>query len=208
MSAARPPALVLAGGLSRRMGRDKRLAELGGKALLVHVLERLRPQVESIAINAPRALDIDPGLPLVPDTLPDHPGPLAGVLAGLRHAAATRQCGSHLLTVPADTPFLPHDLVARLTKAADDPAAIVVAASQGRAHPVIALWPLSLADDLEAWLADPVNRRLNAFIARHPNHAVAFASLSTAIGDLDPFFNVNTPDDLATAERFLKARAP
>lgn len=208
MSAPRPPALVLAGGLSRRMGRDKRLAELGGKALLVHVLERLRPQVESIAINAPRALDIDPGLPLVPDTLPDHPGPLAGVLSGLRHAAATRLVGSHLLTVPADTPFLPHDLVARLTKAADDPATIVVAASQGRAHPVIALWPLSMADDLEAWLADPVNRRLNAFIARHPNHAVAFASLSTAIGDLDPFFNVNTHDDLATAERFLKARAP
>ncbi len=208
MDAPRPPALILAGGLSRRMGRDKRLAELGNRPLLVHVLERLRPQVGSLAINAPQPLAIDPGLPLVPDTLPDHPGPLAGVLAGLRHAAATRPDGSHLLTVPADTPFLPHDLVARLAAAADDPAAIVVAASQGQAHPVVALWPLSLADDLETWLGDPVNRRLQAFIAQHPNRAVAFASMSTAIGDLDPFFNVNTPDDLATAERFLKARAP
>lgn len=208
MDAPRPPALILAGGLSRRMGRDKRQAELGNRPLLVHVLERLRPQVGSLAINAPQPLAIDPGLPLVSDTLPDHPGPLAGVLAGLRHAAATRPDGSHLLTVPADTPFLPHDLVARLTKAADDPAAIVVAASQGRAHPVVALWPLSLADDLETWLGDPDNRRLQAFIERHPNRAVAFASMSTAIGDLDPFFNVNTPDDLASAERFLKARAP
>lgn len=208
MDARRPPALILAGGLSRRMGRDKRLAHLGGRPLLAHVLERLRPQVESLAINAPQPLEIDPALPLVPDTLPGRPGPLAGVLAGLRHAARTSPGASHLLTVPADTPFLPHDLVARLAAAADDPAGIVVAASRGRPHPVVALWPLSLVDDLEAWLRDPDNRRLQAFIARHPNRAVAFAGISTAIGDLDPFFNVNTPDDLATAERFLKARAP
>lgn len=198
------PALILAGGLSRRMGRDKASADLAGRPMIARVAERLRPQVGALAINAPEGFAAGIDLPLVPDTVPGHPGPLAGVLAGLRHAAAMAPGTTYLLTAPADTPFLPPDLVAGLRVAAVAPDQIVIAASSGRVHPVVALWPLSLADDLEAWLAAPENRRLQAFIARHPSIAVDFPVLATTVGSLDPFFNVNTPDDLATAERFLE----
>lgn len=201
------PALILAGGLSRRMGRDKASAGLAGKPMILRIAERIGPQVSALAVNAPEAFAVNLGLPLVPDTLAGHPGPLAGVLAGLRHALAAMPEATHLLTVPADTPFLPFDLVARLEGAAAAPDQIVLAASAGRVHPVVALWPLSLADDLEAWLTEPENRKLQAFIARHPSIAVDFPLLATPAGDLDPFFNVNTPDDLATAERFLEVPA-
>ena len=199
------PALILAGGLSRRMGRDKASADLAGKRMIVRVADRLGPQVDALAVNAPEGFAVDLGLPLVPDTLGGRPGPLAGVLAGLRHALATMPEATHLLTAPADTPFLPPDLVARLEDALSATDQIVLAASAGQFHPVVALWPVSLAGDLEEWLADPGHRRLQAFIARHPSVAVDFPLLATPAGDLDPFFNVNTPDDLATAERFLEA---
>lgn len=201
------PALILAGGLSRRMGRDKASAELAGKPMIVRVAERLRPQVGALAINAPEDFAVGVDLPLVPDTIGGHPGPLAGVLAGLRRAAAITPAATHLLTVPADTPFLPLDLVARLEGAAAAPDQIVLAASDGQVHPVVALWPLSLADDLETWLAEPENRKLQAFIARHASLAVDFPLLATPAGSLDPFFNVNTPDDFATAERFIEVLA-
>lgn len=201
------PALILAGGLSRRMGRDKASAELAGKPMIVRVAERLRPQVGALAINAPEDFAVGVDLPLVPDTIGGHLGPLAGVLAGLRLAAAITPAATHLLTVPADTPFLPLDLVARLESAAAAPDQIVLAASDGQVHPVVALWPLSLADDLETWLAEPENRKLQAFIARHPSLAVDFPFLATPAGSLDPFFNVNTPDDFATAERFIEVLA-
>lgn len=198
------PALILAGGLSRRMGRDKASAELDGKPMILRIAERIGPQVTALAINAPEAFAAGIDLPLVPDTIAGHPGPLAGVLAGLRRAAAMTPGAPHLLTVPADTPFLPLDLVARLEGAAAAPDQIVLAASAGQVHPVIALWPLSLADDLEAWLTEPENRKLQVFITRHPSLAVDFPLLATPGGDLDPFFNVNTPGDLATAEHFLE----
>lgn len=201
------PALILAGGLSRRMGRDKASADLAGKPMIARVAERLRPQIGALAINAPEGFAVGIDLPLVPDTMAGRPGPLAGVLAGLRHTAAMTPGKTHLLTVPADTPFLPLDLVTRLESAAAAPDQIVLAASAGQVHPVVALWPLSLADDLEAWLAAPENRRLQAFIARHPSIAVDFPLLATPVGKLDPFFNVNTPDDLATAERFFEVLA-
>lgn len=203
----KPQALILAGGASRRMGREKATATFAGRPMIVTIVESLAPQVNSLAINAPEGFPLDLDLPLVPDTVADRPGPLAGVLAGLRHAAATSPAG-HLLTVPADTPFLPPNLAAALCAAADDPARIVLAASAGRVHPVVALWPLSLADDLETWLADPDNRRLQAYIARHPALAVDFPLVETSAGPLDPFFNVNTPADLLSAERYLEALSP
>ena len=199
-----PPALILAGGASRRMGRDKATAILSGQTMIARIVERLAPQVMSLAINAPQGSFLDLGLPLVPDTIADRPGPLAGVLAGLRHAATTGSA-THLLTVPADTPFLPRNLAATLCAAAADPQRIVLAASAGQVHPVVALWPLSLADDLETWLTDPDNRRLQAFIVRHPSLAVDFPLVETPAGPLDPFFNVNTPADLLSAERYLEA---
>ncbi len=201
------PALILAGGLSRRMGRDKTVAELAGMPMTMHVVARLRPQAGSIALNAPADFPLDSGLSLVPDTVLGHAGPLAGVLAGLRHAEKAMPHASHLLTVPADTPFLPTDLLTRMAEAAA-PGRIVVAASLGRIHPVVALWPLSLADDLETWLADPANRKLQTFIARHPSATVDFPPVETTSGPLDPFFNVNTPEDLAHAEQLLKEYRP
>ncbi|MCO6178620.1 molybdenum cofactor guanylyltransferase MobA [Ciceribacter sp. RN22] len=200
----RPPGIILAGGLSRRMGENKAAVRLGGKAMIRHVAERLAPQVSSLAVNAPEGADAGLGLPLVPDTIAGHPGPLAGVLAGLRHAQKLARPPRHIVTAPADTPFLPRDLVERLEAALPTADAIVVASSAGRGHPVVALWPLALADDLENWLANPENRRLQAFIARHPSASVDFAPIETRQGPLDPFFNVNTPDDLALAKALLE----
>ncbi|MFA7415445.1 MAG: molybdenum cofactor guanylyltransferase MobA [Rhizobium sp.] len=203
MNQAAPPAIILAGGLSRRMGRDKATLALAGRPMLAYVAERVRPQVSSLAINAPEELAGGLGLPLVPDTIGGHQGPLAGVLAGLRHAATLEQQPSHLLTVPADTPFLPRDLVSRMTAALPGADAIILAASAGRLHPVVALWPLALADELELWLQEPSNRKLQRYIARHPSVAVDFELTETKLGPLDPFFNVNTPDDAARAEAFI-----
>ncbi|HCL64069.1 MAG TPA: molybdenum cofactor guanylyltransferase MobA [Rhizobium sp.] len=204
MNQAAPPAIILAGGLSRRMGRDKATLALAGRPMIAYVTERVRPQVSSLAINAPEQFAGGLGLPLVPDTIAGHQGPLAGVLAGLRHAATLEQRPSHLLTVPADTPFLPCDLVSRMTAALPGADAIILAASAGRLHPVVALWPLTLAGELERWLQEPANRKLQGFIARHPSVAVEFEMTDTRLGPLDPFFNVNTPDDAARAEAFLE----
>ncbi|MDI6838932.1 MAG: molybdenum cofactor guanylyltransferase MobA [Rhizobiaceae bacterium] len=200
----RSPGIILAGGLSRRMGENKAAVLLGGKTMIRHVAERLAPQVSSLVVNAPEGADAGLGLPLVPDTIAGHPGPLAGVLAGLRHAEKLARPPRHIVTVPADTPFLPRDLVERLEAALPADDAIVVASSMGRSHPVIALWPIAVADDLEEWLADPGNRRLQAFIARHPSAAVDFPPIETKRGPLDPFYNVNTPDELALAKAFLE----
>jgi len=200
----RSPGIILAGGLSRRMGENKAAVLLGGKTMIRHVAERLAPQVSSLVVNAPEGADAGLGLPLVPDTIAGHPGPLAGVLAGLRHAEKLARPPRHIATVPADTPFLPRDLVERLEAALPADDAIVVASSMGRSHPVIALWPIAVADDLEEWLADPGNRRLQAFIARHPSAAVDFPPIETKRGPLDPFYNVNTPDELALAKAFLE----
>ncbi|MHB0951902.1 MAG: molybdenum cofactor guanylyltransferase MobA [Allorhizobium sp.] len=204
MNRATPPAIILAGGLSRRMGRDKATLALAGRPMIAYVAERVQPQVSSLAINAPEEFAGGLGLPLVPDTIAGHQGPLAGVLAGLRHAATLEQRASHLLTAPADTPFLPRDLVSRMTAALPGADAIILAASAGRLHPVVALWPLTLADELERWLQEPGNRKLQGFTALHPSVAVDFEMTETTLGWLDPFFNVNTPDDAARAEAFLE----
>ena len=147
-----PVAILLAGGLARRMGGgDKPLRLLGGRTLLDHVIGRIRPQAAAMALNA----NGDParfaawGLEVVADTVADTPGPLAGILAGLRWAA--RLGAETLLSVPTDTPFLPHDLAARLEAArvaAGVP--LACAASGGWTHPVIGLWPVALADAMEA----------------------------------------------------------
>jgi molybdopterin-guanine dinucleotide biosynthesis protein A len=191
-------AVVLAGGLSSRMGGgNKPLVPLAGRPLLAHILDRLGSQVERIAINA----NGDPvrfapfGLPVIADTISDFPGPLAGVLAGMEWAARLG-VATRLATVAGDTPFLPIDLVARLSAAPSEH--IATAASGGRSHPVFGLWPLELRSDLERFI-DGGGRRVSDFIARHPSSVVDFATR----GALDPFFNVNTPEDLAAAERLV-----
>ncbi|WP_107675609.1 molybdenum cofactor guanylyltransferase MobA [Agrobacterium sp. LAD9] len=205
------PGLVLAGGLSRRMGSNKAMVQLGDRPLISHVISRITPQVSDVTINAAisgnNGWAESLGLPMLPDTLNGHAGPLAGILAGMRHFRNRETAGSHFLTAPADSPFFPDDLVARLCDHVSDHA-IVIAASSGQLHPVFALWPVALADDLEAWLKNDANRRIRAYLARHVTIGVAFPPLETAKGSLDPFFNINTPDELALARSYLESMEP
>ncbi|MEB2843595.1 molybdenum cofactor guanylyltransferase MobA [Rhizobiales bacterium RZME27] len=195
--------IILAGGRSSRMGREKTVMTLAGRPMIAHVAERFGPQVASIAINALPGFSAHRNLPIVPDTLKDHQGPLAGILSGLRHFSA--QTGyTHMASVAGDGPFLPLDLVGRLTTACPDGNTIAIAASDGHMHPVYALWPISVADDLETWLGNPDNRRVKAFFARHPTVTVAFAPETTSSGPRDPFFNVNTPEDFTRAQTYLE----
>ena len=179
-------------------GGDKPLRMLGGRSLLARVIDRITPQVSALVLNA----NGDPTrlaafkLPVVADPLPGHPGPLAGILAGLRWAQAICPGVHEMLSVPTDTPFLPHDLVARLL-AERGAHALACAASGGWTHPVIGLWPVSLADALEAALRDG-ERKVAAFTARHGVAEVIFAT-----APFDPFFNVNAPDDVAAAEALI-----
>ncbi|QFI66589.1 molybdenum cofactor guanylyltransferase MobA [Sinorhizobium alkalisoli] len=204
-AAGRPAAVILAGGRSTRMGTPKASASLGGRSLLAHVTARLRPQVASIAVN----LNAEPGIALpsdttmIADTIPGFAGPLAGVLAAMRHVAKASPDASHVLTVPIDTPFFPATLAARLRNALTSAGEIAVAWSLGAMHPLFALWPIGLADDLDAWIRIDEKRRVRAFIARHPSVAVDFAPIATTAGPLDPFFNINTPQQLQEAEAWL-----
>lgn len=202
-----PPGLILAGGKSSRMGTVKAFLTIGGDTLLGHIARRLSPQVCAITLNAPEDFSNPLGLPLLPDRLGGQAGPLAGVLSGLRDMQDRGTAASRLLTVPSDSPFLPADLVARLRAGTADPDTIVIAASEGRNHPVFGLWPVSIADDLEAWLADPDNRRITAFLRRHRTVTVEFPTIGTSRGPLDPFFNINTPEELEEARRFAEELA-
>lgn len=203
-----PPALILAGGRSSRMGSNKALLTLGGDTLLGHVLRRLAPQTSEIVLNAPDGLAGYAHLPRIDDDRPGQAGPLAGILAGLKHLRRKRAvspASDRLLSVPCDSPFVPLDLAARLASTGAESqgdATIAVACSDGRMHPVFALWPVAIADDLSQWLADPENRRIKAFLARHRVVTVDFPLAETATGSLDPFLNINTPEDLGMAERF------
>ncbi|MCG5233624.1 molybdenum cofactor guanylyltransferase MobA [Xanthobacter oligotrophicus] len=202
-----PHALILAGGLGRRMDApahgapEKPLVRLGGTPLIAHVIARLRPQVGELWINANSDAQDYAGLgcELVPDTIAGHPGPLAGVLAGLERLAA-EDAQASLLTVPADTPFLPADLAARLQKRQAQTGSVVCAGSLGQRHPVIALWPASartaLRHSLEAG-------RLKVGLLLDTLNAVTEGWDSEPD---DPFFNVNTPEDLAIAEIRRTAR--
>jgi molybdopterin-guanine dinucleotide biosynthesis protein A len=197
--------VLLAGGLSRRMGGgDKCLRRLGGSSILARVIERLQPQARRLVINA----NGDParfaafGLPVASDAVADFPGPLAGVLTGMMWARDHAPDVADIVTVPTDGPFVPRDLVARLVAARDAAGAdLVQAASGGQAHPVVGLWPVRLADDLRRALVDESIRKVDVWTARHRLVTVEFAT-----DPVDPFFNANRPEDLAEAERLL-ARA-
>ena len=196
--------LILAGGQSRRMGgADKTLLPLQGQPLIGRVLDRLRPQASPIAINT----NSDPapfqplGLDIIADTIAGYQGPLAGILAGLEWATGKPGI-THLLSVAGDTPFFPQDLVVRLT-AAGDPARIRVAASSGRLHPTFALWPVKLRDQLAAFLESGDIRRVMTFLEQAGMDVVDFPAEQFGQATVDPFFNINTPEDLAQAERLL-----
>ena len=200
--------IILAGGQSRRMGGgDKTLLALGGRSLLDHVVKRLVPQVGPLALSA----NGDParfagfGLPVLADTVEGYAGPLAGILTGIEWASIA--CDA-VVTVAGDTPFFPKSMVERLAAAAaTKPGAIAVASSGGRRHPTFALWPLGLHDALRRFLVDEDNRRVSTFIDRHDVVEVEFPMLASGEQQIDPFFNINTPDDLAIAERLLQSIA-
>ncbi|MEP1207966.1 MAG: molybdenum cofactor guanylyltransferase MobA [Rhizobiaceae bacterium] len=200
--------VILAGGLSRRMGgNEKSLLQLAGKQPVTWVADAMRPQVSHLALNAngaPERFDFL-GLPVLPDTIDGFVGPLAGILAGMRWAS-TLEGVTHVVSAAADTPFLPADLTARLEAAIEgtdgDGDDIAMADSVGRIHPVFGLWPIHLADVLERFLVVEDKRKILEFANRYTLHSVNFDK-----PDSDPFFNINTPDDLEAAEQMAKAMA-
>jgi molybdopterin-guanine dinucleotide biosynthesis protein A len=193
--------LVLAGGLARRMGGgDKPLKTVGGVTILDRVLARLRPQCTSIILNA----NGDParfaatGLPVVADDVPDFAGPLAGILAGLDWAAKHAPSVAVVASAPGDCPFLPRDLVARLHQARLEQNLPLACARSGEwRHPVVGLWPVALRGDLRRAVTVEGLRKIEVWTARH---GVALAEWPAV--PVDPFFNVNTPEDAAAADRF------
>lgn len=191
--------VVLAGGLSRRMGGgDKGLLELAGKPMLRHVIDRLAPQVGTIVINAngDPARFAEFALPVVADTVAGFVGPLAGVLAGMRWSMAHAPEARWIVTAPGDAPLLPRDLVERLLEAvAQGEDVIALAQSGGELHPVIGLWPIALAVDLEEQLRQGVRKVLH-WTDRHGTVPVSFASTRLCGLSIDPFFNANTPQEL------------
>ncbi|QFU17331.1 molybdenum cofactor guanylyltransferase MobA [Microvirga thermotolerans] len=206
MSEARsaPPVLgaILAGGLGTRMGGvDKGLLRLGGEPLLQRIARRLAPQCGGLVLNANGEPDrfADMGLPVIPDAVPGRLGPLSGLLAVLEWAATHRPEVERIVSVSTDTPFLPEDLVARLDavrrRAEHSP---VLATSGGRLHPTIGLWPIRLKDDLRAALVQQHVRSMRAFAERH-----GYVEAEWPADPVDPFFNINTPEDLAAAGNFL-----
>ena len=201
--------VILAGGQATRMGGgDKGLLDLGGGTLLSQVIERLAPQVAGLALNA----NGDPGrfaaygLPVIPDSIAGFPGPLAGVLAGLDWAAA--QGAQAIVTAAADTPFFPRDLALGLQQAAAQagtPLALAATPDPGRGrvrHPTFGLWPVALREDLRMALAGGL-RKVVLWTDRHGCAEALFAT-----EPVDPFFNVNTPEDLAHARALMAEHGP
>ena len=192
------PAIILAGGRATRMGGgDKGLLLLADQPLMAHVIARLAPQCDPLAINA----NGDParfsqfGLAVLPDTLPGQPGPLAGVLAGMEWAAAMG--APAVITAAADTPFLPEDLAERL-QASAGASGLCLAACGGQLHPTFGLWPTALRHDLRAALMGGL-RKLRLWASNHGANTAPFPATP-----FDPFFNINTPEDLVEAQTMTR----
>jgi molybdopterin-guanine dinucleotide biosynthesis protein A len=194
------PGVLLAGGLARRMGGgDKPMRTIAGRTILERVIARLKPQCDDLILNA----NGDParfasfGLPVIADGVADFPGPLAGILAALDWAAVNRPDVTFVLSAAADCPFLPRDLVSRLHGALNaESAELAVAASDGQSHPVIGLWSVRLREELRHALVVEDIRKIDRWTARYK-----LATVAWPVEPLDPFFNANTMDDIAEAER-------
>jgi len=202
--------LILAGGRSSRMGgTPKALVELAGATLLERAVDAITPQVGDLAVSLPPDFDV-PGLafPVVRDETPTFEGPLAGVVAGVVRASALSPRPTHLLTVPVDLPFLPGELAGRLATGIDGPETIVFAEGPGGRAPLCALWPLSVAPRLSAFLAGGTERRVGAFLANERTRSVVFAPVAIGGRAVDPFFNINRPADLAEAAELIGAGRP
>lgn len=194
--------VLLAGGLARRMGGgDKSLRPLAGKPILAHVVERVRPQVGPLMLNAngDPARFAEFGLPIAPDVVEGYAGPLAGILTGMEWAAKEAPECAWLASFATDAPFLPEDLVARMAQSiTNEGADMARAASNGRAHPVFALWPVALCAELRQAMVAEDMRKVDAWTGRYKVATVEFAAAPH-----DPFFNANRPEDFAEAERLI-----
>ena len=195
-----PCGVILAGGLATRMGGgDKGLLPLGDSTILGHVIERLAPQVDALALNANGDPDrfSEYAVPVLADSIEGFVGPLGGVLAGLDWAAD--RGATHIVTAAADTPFFPGDLVPRLLSAAENQGKpIALARTQDGRHPTFGLWPVDLRDDLRRALAGGLRK----VVLWTDSHGTAYADFPS--DGFDPFFNVNTPEDLERARKILE----
>jgi molybdopterin-guanine dinucleotide biosynthesis protein A len=197
------PSVLLAGGLARRMGGgDKPMRVIAGKTILERVISRLRPQCGGLILNA----NGDPtrfaqfGLPVIADNVADFPGPLAGILAGLDWVAANRPDVNWMLSAAGDCPFLPRNLVARLDhERREQNAELAVAASGGQTHPVIGLWSVRLREELRQALIAEGLRKIDRWTSRYP-----IATVTWPTAPFDPFFNANTIEDIAEADRLAE----
>lgn len=199
-AADKVPGVLLAGGLARRMGGgDKPMRRIAGRTILERVIARLEPQCDELILNA----NGDPArfaafaLPVIADSVADFPGPLAGILAALDWVAVNRPDVKWMLSAAADCPFLPRDLVSRLHVArATEYAELAVAASGDQSHPVVGLWSIGLRDELRHALVVEGIRKIDRWTARYK-----LATVTWPTAPLDPFFNANTVEDIAEAER-------
>ncbi|MBO0661446.1 NTP transferase domain-containing protein [Jiella sp. MQZ9-1] len=202
-----PAGLILAGGHGSRMGGavPKPLTLLAGRPLIGHIVDRLGDTVKPLLIAAPTGQGFERfARPLAPDLRPGLPGPLAGIEAGLAALTTLKDAPRHLLVTPGDAPFLPRDLASQLTAAPDDQP--IIAQFENRLQPATGLWPLGILPKLSAWLDADQPLAILAFL-----DSAGFVSVSIGpqddAPDGDPFFNVNTPDDLATAQKFIGGTA-
>jgi molybdopterin-guanine dinucleotide biosynthesis protein A len=187
-------------------GGDKPLRTIAGKTILAHVIARLGPQCDGLLINAngDRARFAAYDLPVVADGVQNFAGPLAGILAALDWLAENRPGLEWLVSVAADTPFIPADLVARLHAAREvADVQLACAASGGWTHPVIGLWPVALRADLRRALTIEDERKIDRWTARH-----GCAQAEWPVDPVDPFFNANTPEDIVEAERLFAVFRP
>lgn len=197
------PAVILSGGRSSRMGEAKALLPFGQARLIDHVAARIRPHVSQILLNANDPAITLPGATAFVDDIAGFQGPLAGIHAGLMQVRGTIADATHVFMLPVDCPFFPEDIVARLASTLTGPDDVALAASGGRMHPVLGLWPVSLTSDLTAWLADPPTLKVRAFLDGRPLRVTEYPMIDTPLGPLDPFFNINRPDDLDHARQLL-----
>jgi molybdopterin-guanine dinucleotide biosynthesis protein A len=199
--------LILAGGQARRMGGvDKALLMLRGQTLIERAVAGAKPQVSELIINANGDVSrfARLGVPVISDRIQGFLGPLAGILAGLEWMRENRPDANFMASFACDCPFFPTDMVRRLLKTLQtEKASVAIAASGTRHHPVFALWSAAIEETSESVLKDRGLRKMDDFVDTLPNARVVFSS------DLvDPFFNVNTPDDLARAEALMAGKPP
>ena len=204
--------VVLAGGQGRRLGGDKALRLLAGRPLITHVIARLRPQLDegwlSVSCGGDEPDLAKLGLPLIRDTLPGLPGPLAGILAAMLELRRRAKADGWVLSVPTDTPFLPPDLLTRCQqRLGESGAEILLAESAGGLCQVCGLWSSRLAGDLAQSLEAGQNKVLG-WAARHRVEQVMFPLQPLGDAEVDPFFNVNTPQDLQLVEKLFSDRSP